>query len=80
MAIQPKLARFNTNVLQKYQVYNGIFMTLPFDTLSKTVALLPLFYETCKKGFEEGEDPTAIVETFFKKYQGRRSAKSQINL
>lgn len=50
MALQPKLARFNTNVLQKYQVYNGIFMTLPFDTLSKTVALLPLFYETCKKG------------------------------
>ena len=80
MAIQPKLTRFNTNVLQKYQVYNGIFMTLPFETLSKTVALLPLFYETCKKGFEVGEDPTEIVQTFFMKYQARRSAKSQINL
>lgn len=80
MAVQPRLARFNTNVLQKYQVYNGIFMTLPFDTLSKTVALLPLFYETCKKGFENGEDPTTIVQSFFKKYQGRRSEESQINL
>ncbi|GGI56443.1 phosphoenolpyruvate carboxylase [Winogradskyella haliclonae] len=55
-------------------------MNLPFDTLSKTVALLPLFYETCKKGFDAGENPTTIVDTFFKKYQARRSAKSQINL
>ncbi len=80
MSIQPKLARFNTNVLNKYQVYNGIFMTLPFDTLSKTVALLPLFYETCKKGFESGDDPKTIVNTFFEKYQARRSEQSQINL
>lgn len=55
-------------------------MTLPFDTISKTVVLLPLFHETCKKGFESGEDPTTIVETFFQKYQARRNKKSQINL
>ena len=80
MSIKPKLTRFNTEVLQKYQIYNGIFMNLPFDTLSKTVALLPLFYETCKKGFDAGDNPTTIVDAFFKKYQGRRSPKSQINL
>jgi len=80
MSVKPKLTRFNHEVLQKYQVYNGIFMNLPFDTLSKTVALLPLFFETCKKGFDAGEDPTTIVQTFFKKYQARRSDKSQINL
>ena len=80
MPTQPKLVRFNQNVLAKYQIYNSIFMTLPFDTLSKTVALLPLFYETCKKGFEAGEDPTTIVQSFFKKYQARRSEQSQINL
>ena len=80
MPTEPKLKRFNQNVLSKYQIYNSIFMTLPFDTLSKTVALLPLFYETCKKGFDNHEDPTIIVKTFFKKYQARRSAQSQINL
>jgi phosphoenolpyruvate carboxylase len=55
-------------------------MTLPFDTITKTGALLPLFHETCKKGFENNENPTTIVETFFKKYQDRRSPQSQINL
>ena len=65
----PKLARFNENVLSKYQIYNSIFMTLPFETISNTGVLLPLFHELCKKGFQEGKNPTEIVDTFFDKYQ-----------
>ncbi|MDY7395922.1 phosphoenolpyruvate carboxylase [Aureibaculum sp. 2210JD6-5] len=80
MSVQPKLQRFNQNVLSKYQLYNSIFMTLPFDSITKTGVLLPLFHETCKKGFGDGDDPTTIVDTFFKKYQARRSEESQINL
>lgn len=80
MPTQPKLTRFNQNVLSKYQIYNSIFMTLPFDNVTKTGALLPLFHEICQKGFANQEDPTTIVNEFFKKYQGRRSKESQINL
>lgn len=80
MSIQPKLVRFNQNVLAKYQIYNSIFMTLPFYAVTKTGVLLPLFHETCQKGFEKGDDPTKIVQTFFEKYQARRSKESQINL
>ena len=80
MSTQPKITRFKQNVLSKYQIYNSIFMTLPFDTITKTGALLPLFFETCEKGFSKNETPTAIVDSFFKKYQARRSPKSQINL
>ncbi|MBD0831467.1 phosphoenolpyruvate carboxylase [Aestuariibaculum sediminum] len=80
MSVEPKLIRFKQNVLSKYQIYNSIFMTLPFDSITKTGVLLPLFHETCKKGFANGDDPTTIVETFFKKYQARRNKESQINL
>lgn len=80
MSVEPKIYRFKQNVLSKYQIYNSIFMTLPFDTITKTGVLLPLFHETCKKGFANGDDPTTIVDTFFKKYQARRSKESQINL
>jgi phosphoenolpyruvate carboxylase len=55
-------------------------MTLPFDAVTKTGVLLPLFHETCVKGFQAGDDPTTIVDTFFKKYQARRNEQSQINL
>lgn len=80
MPTQPKLTRFNQNVLSKYQIYNSIFMTLPFDAVTKTGALLPLFHETCSNGFKHQEDPTTIVNTFFEKYQARRSSESQVNL
>ncbi|MEO5787853.1 phosphoenolpyruvate carboxylase [Gelidibacter sp.] len=80
MSKQPKLTRFNQSVLSKYQIYNAIFMTLPFDAVTKTGVLLPLFHETCQKGFSDGNDPTTIVNTFFEKYQARRTPESQINL
>ncbi|WP_460220568.1 phosphoenolpyruvate carboxylase [Psychroserpens sp. MEBiC05023] len=80
MSTPPKLIRFKQNVMSKYQIYNSIFMTLPFNAITKTGALLPLFHETCQKGFKAGDNPTTIVETFFKKYQARRSKESQINL
>ncbi|WP_282041326.1 phosphoenolpyruvate carboxylase [Winogradskyella flava] len=80
MPTQPKLTRFNQNVLSKYQIYNSIFVTLPFDTITRTGTLLPLFHATCEKGYANKNDPTAIVETFFKKYQARRSPQSQIDL
>ena len=80
MPTQPKLTRFNQNVLAKYQIYNSIFVTLPFDTITRTGTLLPLFHATCVKGYENKQDPTTIVETFFKKYQARRSPESQIDL
>ena len=80
MSVQPKLTRFNQNVLSKYQIYDSIFTTLPFDTINRTGVLLPLFHATCKKGFENGDDPTTIVESFFEKYQARRPADSRIDL
>ena len=80
MAVQPKLERFKKNVLSKFQIYNSIFMTLPFDQITKTGVLLPLFHETCEKGYAAGDNPSAIVEMFFQKYQARRTKKSQIKL
>ncbi len=77
---QPKLKRFNENVLAKYQIYNSIFMTLPFDKIEKTGVLLPLFHEVCKKGFEKGKTPTEIINQFFEKYKSNPPESSRINL
>ncbi len=69
MAREPKIERFNQDVLSKYQIYNSIFMTLPFDKVTNTGVLLPLFKEVCDKGFAEKQTPTQIVESFFELYQ-----------
>ena len=80
MHTQPKLTRFKEHVLSKYQIYNSIFMTLPFDTITKTGVLLPLFHEVCKQGFEVEKNPLEIVNSFFATYQENPSEQEQINL
>jgi phosphoenolpyruvate carboxylase len=80
MSALPKLTRFNENVLSKYQIYNSVFMTLPFDTINNTGVLLPLFHELCKKGFQEGQNPSEIVGAFFNKYQENPTEKEKTDL
>ncbi|MDT0690599.1 phosphoenolpyruvate carboxylase [Salegentibacter sp. F188] len=77
---EPKLERFNESVLAKYQVYNSIFLTLPFNDISKTGALLPLFQDICEKGFKKNKNPSEIVESFFKKYHENPSEEEKNNL
>ncbi|RZS93683.1 phosphoenolpyruvate carboxylase [Aquimarina brevivitae] len=80
MARKPKLERFNENVLAKYQIYNSIFMTLPFDTITNTGVLLPLFQEVCQKGYANHKTPTEIVEEFFKLYQDNPTEEQKNDL
>ncbi|GIR11634.1 MAG: hypothetical protein CM15mP23_02090 [Cryomorphaceae bacterium] len=80
MTAQTKLTRFNENVVSKYQIYNSLFMTLPFDSISNTGLLLPLFHDICNKGFSMGKNPTEIVDNFFKKQQENFSEEEKINL
>ncbi|UAM97561.1 phosphoenolpyruvate carboxylase [Polaribacter litorisediminis] len=80
MSALPKLTRFNDNVLSKYQIYNSIFITLPFDKIDNTGVLLPLFHKICEKGFKEGNNPTEIVEQFFYKYLDTLNKKDKKDL
>ena len=77
---QTKLTRFNENVVSKYQIYNSVFMTLPFDSISNTGLLLPLFHDVCIKGFSMDKNPREIVDNFFKKQQENFSEEEKINL
>jgi phosphoenolpyruvate carboxylase len=75
-----KEERFDKHVLSRYQIYNSIFMTLPFDAITRTGVLLPLFQEVCEKGFDNNLNPTEIVESFFKKFTDNPSRQERINL
>jgi len=68
MARKPKIERFNEKVLSKFQIYNSLFLTLPFENIKETSLFLPLFAETCKKGYEDNNKPIDIVTSFFDRY------------
>jgi len=80
MNIQPKTQRFDQNILSKYQIYNSIFITLPFDNISNTGVLMPLLKSECEKGFGKGLTPVQIIDTFFAKYQDNASEHEKIDL
>ena len=80
MNAQPKSKRFNQNVLTKYQIFNSIFITLPFDNISNTGVLMPLLNNECRKGFEKGRTPVEILDRFFAKYQEDATEKDKIDL
>lgn len=80
MSRKPKIDRFNESVLAKYQIYNSIFVTLPFDEITNTGVMLPLFSEFCEKGFDQDKNPSEIVEEFFQKYYDNPSEEVKTDL
>ena len=80
MARKPKIERFNESVLSKFQIYNSLFLTLPFDYIRNTSVLIPLFSDHCKNGYEKKLDPREITSSFFSRYLPEYDEKSQINL
>jgi len=80
MARKPKIERFNENVLSKFQIYNSLFLTLPFDSIRNTSVLIPLFSDHCKNGYDQKLDPQEITSSFFNRYLPEYDEKEQIDL
>ena len=76
----PRIERFRQNVLSKYQIYNSVFITLPFDAIDNTGVLLPLFSEVCENGFKNQQSPNEIFESFASKYMENPSEEQKIEL
>ncbi len=76
----PKIERYNENVISKYQIYNSVFITLPFDSIDNTGVLLPLFSEVCDTGLKNNFSPIEIVNSFSQKYLGQVSEEEKMAL
>jgi phosphoenolpyruvate carboxylase len=63
----------------KFQVYNGLFLTLPFDAIEQTGMLLPLFHNSCTRLLAEGKTPVEIVNRFFAEHKPNFSEKEQVD-
>ncbi|HYP50998.1 MAG TPA: phosphoenolpyruvate carboxylase, partial [Pyrinomonadaceae bacterium] len=59
------LQKYQDSVGIKFQLYNSLFLSLPFYGIDKTGILLSLFNTECEEGFRKGKSPTEIIENFF---------------
>ncbi len=65
-----KLSAFQEHVGMKFQIYNGLFLNLPFSDVQSSGILLPVFTTFCLDGLEEGRSPLELVEEFFTQRAG----------
>ncbi len=59
------LKEFNRSVKNKFEVYNSLFLNLPFSNIRQTGMFIPLLQQLCKKGLDEGKEPIEILDNFF---------------
>ncbi|MEM7391695.1 MAG: phosphoenolpyruvate carboxylase, partial [Verrucomicrobiota bacterium] len=62
----------------KYQLYKGLFQTLPLDAVEQTGLLLPLMEVACREGLQQGKEPAAIIEDFFQAHQPDFTPKDKV--
>ena len=75
-----KEAIFNNEVVSRFELYNSLFLTLPFYKVKDTGTLLPLFIKHCEEGVKARETSGQIISTFFDKYAQDYSDKDVIDL
>jgi len=59
-----KLQSYQSEVVLKYQIYNGLFLGLPFDDPDQAGARLPIFTKMCTDWLSEGKTAPDVVDKY----------------
>jgi len=59
---------FKETVGNRYHIYNSLFLNLPFQSIARTGALMPLLLKHCEEGFAASKSPEDILNSFFTRY------------
>ncbi|MFT6745958.1 MAG: phosphoenolpyruvate carboxylase [Glaciecola sp.] len=73
-------SKFQDKIAIKYQIFNSLFLTLPFEEITNTGVLLPVLFHECEKGFAAKMNPQEIVNKFFKNHTTAESDEEKLSL
>ncbi|MGB5821201.1 MAG: phosphoenolpyruvate carboxylase [Saonia sp.] len=74
-----RLEEFKTSVNNKFNVYNSLFLNLPYRDIENVGMIIPLILDQCQKGLKEGRNPKEILESFFQNFLNIASEKERID-
>jgi phosphoenolpyruvate carboxylase len=69
---------FEKLVKTKFNIYNSLFLNLPYRSVSNIGMLIPLLYQASKTGLAQGENPADILHQFFTRHTDLTTEKQQI--
>ncbi len=75
-----KIEKFRQIVENKFQIYNSLFMSLPYDKMTNIGMLLPFLAEESREGYQQGRSPEEIVEEFFQKHTELETEDQKLEL
>jgi len=61
-------SKYQNNIVNKFQIYNSLFLKLPFEQVADVGLLLPLLSKYCQESFENNYNPQQIIDSFLDKY------------
>lgn len=71
---------FSNEVLARFELYNSLFLTLPFYKIKDTGTLLPLFIKSCEEAVKQHQSPAGLIADFFAKFTSNNTEKDIIDL
>jgi phosphoenolpyruvate carboxylase len=74
-----KEKEFERLVKNKFNVFNSLFLNLPFRKISNIGMLIPLMQTVFKRGLESGSDPLTIMDSFFNTHANLKSEEEKID-
>ena len=80
MKLSQKEAVFASEVVTRFELYNSLFLTLPFYRVKHTGTLLPFFTSHCEEGVKQNIAPAEIIESFFGQYEQYVQAADRFDL
>ncbi len=80
MKLSQKEAVFANEVVTRFELFNSLFLTLPFYQVKHTGMLLPFFTSHCEEGVQHNHSPVEIIESFFGQYEQYVQASDRFDL
>ncbi|UII80533.1 phosphoenolpyruvate carboxylase [Flagellimonas sp. CMM7] len=74
-----RLEEFKKSVTNKFNIYNSLFLTLPYRHIENVVMLVPLLFDQCEKGLKEGKTPQEILEIFFTNFVDIKDERERLD-
>ncbi|GGC03077.1 phosphoenolpyruvate carboxylase [Dyadobacter sediminis] len=71
---------FQDAVVTKYNIFNSLFLSLPYRGIFQTGSLLPILTQQSETGFQEGKSPKEIIEHFFSELLETATPKERADL
>jgi len=74
-----RLDEFKKSVHNKFNIYNSLFLNLPYQNIENVGMLIPLLLDQTDKGLKSGKNPQEILDAFFQNYAKIESEKDRID-